>query len=72
MTFYAYRASEEPFGTVGRAFWHDLKTDAGAIRRAARLWPDGFTVYRLIGRNHHAPLTDGASWRLVSDRRLVR
>ena len=70
--FYAHKGSEEPLGTMGQAFWRDLKTDAGAIRRAARLWPDGFTVYRFIGRNYYAPLTDGASWRLVSDGGRVR
>ena len=69
--FYAHKGSEQPVGRMVRTIWRD-KTDAGAISRAARLWPDGFTVYRFIGKDYFAPLTDGASWRLVWDGRRVR
>ena len=73
--FCAHKGSEEPVGTWVRAIWRD-KTDAEMISRAAKLWPDGFTVYRFIGKDYNdgqfAPLTDGASWRLIWDGRRVR
>lgn len=60
MKYYAYKTStpyqkdmgDEPTGTFGRMLF-ELKTDAGAVRRCRRLWPNsswkvyGYTnIYR--------------------------
>lgn len=47
--FYAYRGSmpldRSPVGTGEQSVYRDIKTAAGASRRAARRWPDGYSVY---------------------------
>jgi hypothetical protein len=45
MNFYVHAGSEEPTGTEGRLVWRDLKTRSGAIRRAMKQYPGGFSLY---------------------------
>lgn len=49
MNFYCvsgrYTLGQEPLGSNGRLIWKDLKTKQGAIKRAKRVYPQGFTLW---------------------------
>jgi len=58
MKFYVYAGhaplGQEPLGTADRCIWTDLKTPAGARRRASRLFPQGFSLYRFTNFYNNA------------------
>jgi len=49
INIYVYKGrsklGKEPLGSDGRAIWRDLKTVAGGIRRARRIWGHDFSLF---------------------------